>query len=250
MPTIPKETPPRDPTTVATELGEVYYIRLDAETEQKELRNEYFEAATVAQSSEALAQKTVVLPYPMGLEEAFAFAEKYNSGWRVVKSTIVGGEVEKVVLEEDPNFKGHSEIILVPPRGDDDPGGVWDFKGQWHPGYVVTKTVRAGSALIDDERLCEEEPTLWEAITEYPNFDLYWEIARESTPEEEMEDKELYDWLVSIFRMRGLDPVLTDPKTWTVEEADAIRPYAYEGPKTLALNVRYAKDDEAPEEKD
>jgi hypothetical protein len=236
MPKI--ETPPREPYDVATDLGEVYYLRLDAETEQKELRGEFFKASTLAAEAQGLAQKTVQIPEGMDSSQAEAYALRYNSGWRLVERYTGDDEVTKLIIEEDPEFKQHSEVILVE-------DGVLDAKGKSHPGYVVTKTVRSGSALIDDERMREEEPGLWEAITEYPNFDLYWEIARESTPEDEMTDDELAEWLISILKIRGVEPQLTDPSTWPEEEIEAVARYTYEGPKTLALNVRYAKDDES-----
>jgi hypothetical protein len=240
VPKVPREEEPeqRKAIEVAADLGEVYYIAKDAEAEQKELRNEFFQAATVAQEAQALARKTVEVPEALDVSEAKAFALKYNPGWRVVQSEFEDDHPSKIILEEDPEFKGHSEVVLV-----EEP--VVDSKGKKHPGYVVAKTVRAGSKLVDDERMKEEEPGLYDALIEYPNFDLlaglaeHWEIDYDP------------ETIIKFMKDRGVQPVLRNPSTWTPDELSEARPFIYEGPKTLALNVRYAKNDEAqPEEKD
>jgi hypothetical protein len=233
------EKEPRDSYSVASELGEVYYIRLDAENEQKELRSEFFKAASLATEAKALAQKTIEIPMGMASSEAEAFALRYNPGWRLVRYTIDNDKIEKVVIEEDPNYKPHVEVVLVPPVDENDPGGVWDSEGHWHPGYVITKEIRSGSAMIDDERMREEEPGLWKAITEYPSFDLYCDLAEYWGIDYDPEA------IVGFLAENGVEPVLSDPSTWSNEDIEAVGRYTYEGPKTVALKVRYAKDDES-----
>lgn len=209
---------------VATELGEVYFIQKDANTEQGKLRSEFFEAATVENQAQELAQKT----WPTWAddeESAKARALLYNPGWRVLGVLQVTAKEYKVLLQEDPDWLKYETVV---------------FNAEADEGYVVTKTIRSGSTMIDTEQIKKEEPSLWEAITTYPNYDLIADLLYHAN----MEPDEIDERIDDAMRAAGVERVLSDPSTWTEEITESVKPYVYEAAKTKALNVRKAKDDE------
>lgn len=207
---------------IASNLGEVYFIAKDAKAEQEDLRLEFFKAAAEAHEAKGLGQKTVEVPKG---SDAATYAVQYNAGWRVKQV-----EGERVLLEEDPDAKAWQEVIRTPEP-------VVDAKGKEHPGYVVSKTIRSGSALVDDERLKVENSDLYYEITELPGFALYADLVAQFT---EWNQDELEMWLED----HGVERVMKSIKSLTPEQIDAIKPYVYEAPKSSVLNVRYAKEDE------
>jgi hypothetical protein len=214
---------------IAASLGEVYFIAKDAKAEQEDLRLDFFAAAAKAHEAKGLAQKTVEVPSGV---DAMAYAEQYYPGWKAIdvphEHTL--GENPHVMMVEDPDAKPWQEVIQTPEP-------VVDAKGKEHPGYVVSKTIRSGSALVDDERLKTENPDLYYEITELPGFTLYADLVAQFT---EWNQDELEMWLED----HGVERVMKSIKSLTLEQIDAIKPYVYEAPKSSVLNVRYAKEDE------
>jgi hypothetical protein len=218
---------------VAASLGEVYFIAKDAKSEQEDLRLAFFAAAAQAHETKGLAQKTVEVPQGV---DATSYAEQYHPGWKVVDvahdHTL--GQGAKVLMVEDPDTKPWQEVIQT-----SEP--VIEVKKDGttkeHPGYVVSKTIRSGSALVDDERLKRDNYALYQAVTEFPGFALYADLVAQFT---EWQPDELEMWLED----HGVERVMKSLKSLTPEQVDALKPYVYEGPKSSVLNVRYAKPDE------
>jgi len=220
----------RTPQQIGSELGEVYYIEKDAADELKDLRVEFFLAAKVAKELEPLARKTVAVPEGLDHDDAVAYALKYHSGYRLVEGQ--DEETERLVLEEDPDLIPHQVVIQVD-------GNVIDSKGNEHPGYVISKSIRAGSSLLDDERLREEDPDLWEEITEIPNYDYLYALLLSAGVDEDDIDEKIVN--------SGIERVPIHPDKLSRQQNAQLAEYLYEGPKTKALLVNYAKPEELGE---
>lgn len=215
----------KNPNQIAAEVAEVYYIEKDAAIELKDLRADFFLAASLEAQGQTLARKTVAVPDTIEPEDSKAYVEQYNAGWRILEQDKKG----RFVIEEDPDFIGYVSVIPVG-------NGVADSKGKVHPGYVVTKTIRSGTTMFDEERLAQDDEELWEEVMTFRNWDRMVEIGKGFG----LNVHEVRDWLIQIEWQRELKPESEiDPGN-----VPLIQVYFYEGPKTIALNVRYAKDED------
>lgn len=202
---------------VPLELGEVYYLFKFAEDEKGRLRKAFFELATAANREQPLARKVVVADDATG--EGLKRLLRYHPGWCVVDLK----EDNQVILEEDPAFKPWSEVVETT---------VYDLKSKKHPGYVITRSIVSGSPLVDDERIRAEDPDFFDAITDwqYPEF-----VADLSNRVEHVNEA---------LKAMGWSRVLRPVESLTAEQTEQLMPYVYEGPKTVKLMVRYAKDED------
>lgn len=221
-------TDPRTGEQIASELGEVYWFWKDAEHEKEKLRKEFFQAVTDSFDVEDLAEKTVSLPEHVAEDELAEYAEQYHPGWKLVKSTGI-----KLLLREDPALKAGVQTVLFRSvdEATEEEGitGVYDRKGVWHPGYVVTKSIVGGSALIDTERMQSYDPDLWDELSEWQSFPG---VDQQSDPT--LDDRlEALGWPRIIGKLGAAG-------------VKAVRPYSYEGKRTVKLLVRYAKDEDVP----
>jgi hypothetical protein len=220
---------PKTVEDIAPILGEIYYIRKDAEDEQKILRTDFFLAAAIENASKKLARKTVVTPASVQTsEEASAYAELYYTGWKIVEND----DVRKVIIEEDPDFLPYSIVVPID-------GGVIDAKGKEHPGYVITKSIVSGSAMLDIDRLQIEDPELYEQVTYVPLIEQAIAVYGEGN--RYVED------LQALVADLNLPRLPKNPDLLTDEQAARIKQYSYESPKTKKLLVRFAKEDELGE---
>lgn len=216
---------------LAADLAEVYYIEKDAKSEKEGLRVTFFQEATKTFEASDLARKTVEVPDDISASDSFDYALRYNPGW--ILDEKQPGVGKTVILLEDPNLKPHIEVIEIP-------GGITEMKkGKevTHPGYVVTKSVRSGSAMIDDERMKNSDPALYDALFVPQGFKWISDMVYEAGV-----DGNDVDEHIDAFLPEDWPKVLRDDLS--SEEIESLKPYSFEGPKTLALLVRYAKADE------
>jgi hypothetical protein len=214
--------------TIAYEIGEVYFIEKDAKDEKERLKSVLFQAITDAFASEELAQKTVQVPEDIPAAEADAFVLKYHPGWRLVEGAELRS-TDTVLIEEDPAFKQDAIIVEVK-------GGVPDHKDpkKTHPGYKVTKTVRSGSAMLDEERLKKVNRGLYDAIMEPQGISWIADMLYHQNVDSDDIQDVLDEWIPENWPLT-LREDLND------EERSEMAEFTYEGPKSLALNVTYAK---------
>lgn len=212
----------KDIEELAREVGEVYYIQKDAKSELESLRKDYFVlAATMAALEGPLAQQTVAVPDTItDPDKAEAYVELYYTGWKIVDHADHNG-VLSFVIEEDPDLKPWQIVVPVD-------GGVIDLKGNEHPGYVISKSIVSGSATLDDERLREEQPDLYDSITEWQNWETLKALG--------VSEKKL--------EAQGWPRRIKTPDEWTAEEEAALREYVYESKRSARLLVRFAKEEE------
>lgn len=214
---------------IAPELGEVYWFWKDAEDEKEKLRKEFFDAVTRSHAESDLAHKTFICPDQIvAIDEALQYAEQYNPGWNAY-STVAGAHPYHVVMREDPALKAGVEVVEVKDDFDPAKDGVWDRKGQWHPGYVVTKSIVGGSAMIDTDRMQKWDQALWHELTQYQGF----------PPDDQLETS-VIQTLEEINWPRVIGHLDKDGVA-------KVKPYTYEGKRTVKLLVRYAKDDDLPD---
>ena len=243
---MPRFSPPADTqeveetdeiTEIAGELGEVYFIRKEAEDEQKALREEFFEAITASYADQDLARKSVAIPEDVAtVADAEDYARQYHSGWRVVESRVEESQDGRlyVTIEEDPAFKPFIAVVERDPWEIPAPTKKAPNRTKLVYGYVVTKTIAAGSVLVDDERMRAVDPDLYNRVTRLPDW---WDaitdvIGSKGDP-------------AKVFARLAPYRVMRDDLT--SKELDEIKPYTYEGPKQARLNVRYANKDEQAE---
>jgi hypothetical protein len=233
VPKFTEEKKPRLPLWIAEELGEVYFIRKDAEDDQKLLRTEFFEAATATFTPARLAQKTVVPPpdvQAQGEDSARTYAEQYNAGWNAID---VDAEVLEVTLREDPNYKPYQIVVEVE-------DGVTDRKGATHPGYVISRSISSGSPMLDTERLQAVDYDLYLRATVVANYDMLVALLDFGNVDTDKID--------DVLNSTNLPRVPRNPDDLSAEDAEAIREFSFEGPKpTPKLLVRYAKEEEIGE---
>lgn len=161
-----------DITEVTEDFGEIYSTSKEWEKLKKTAQEIFFKAATQERSKERLPRMSVVtLEGPKWIEDHYP-------GWRIIDSddgmSVPGGTF--YLLEEDPSLM---EYVFTNP---DD-------------GMVYKRSRTEGGARLDDERLKEEDPDLFEEISEW------------TEPTQ----------------------VIRDKSTWTDEQAARIKPYLLPG---------------------
>ena len=154
---------------VCTDLGKADVRWKEGSKDREKFRDEFFTLALEEVESETLAQKTVSVE--AGFEDADAakaWLAKYYPTWRFVEWAEELDEDGNFVaiLEEDPYYQSYS---FTNPRD----------------GKVYKRKVTSGSPVLDDERLRERDPELWERITHVP------EPQRQLRPETEIDADDL-----------------------------------------------------------
>jgi hypothetical protein len=179
---------------ITSGLGSAYDQWKTYEKEKNAFKDRFFKAADEAQ--ETLAQ--IVEVFTAASEaEALEQAQRYFPRYRVVE--VVQREENRwgVALEERPDFQNFTFI-----NKDD--------------GRVYSRYVAEGSPTLDDDRIKDENPELWEKITEVPT-----------------------------------ERVLKPLETLTAEELAEIEPYIYKAKPTARLAApRKAKPEELDENND
>ena len=95
----------------------------------------------------------------------------------------------------------------------------------------------AGVPQIDDARMKLADPGLYDAVTRPQGYDWIFAMLSDFSVEAREVDDMIQQRLPSDWPVELRDDL-------TPEEVEEIRPYTYEGKKTLALKVRYAKESE------
>lgn len=179
---------------VTTRLGKSY-TRWRAEEKAKDkAKREFFDLVNEELAESELAEKICVIR-ATDQAKAEERASLENPGWIIDASMKEDENTYAFILKEDPAFRSY---VYVNP---DDR-------------RVYTKTVVSGSVILDNERLREEDPALYEQVT--------------YTPEPERKIKPLSE--------------LTDIQAALLQE------YMYEGkPVIKLLSPRRAKPEELEE---
>lgn len=175
-------------------LGESYDEWKSWEKRKNIRKDEFFAAATEELKDEVLSQRVETIDAG-GEEQALRIAQRryYNENITDIRR-IEGEDRWQVVIEEDPALRPFTYINK-------------------HDGRVYSRQLVTGTPLLDDESIREEDPELWEQITE--------EVTER--------------------KMKSLDDM-------TDEELAAIQPYIYAPKPSVKLGPpRKAKPEELDE---
>lgn len=134
------EETPRTIQEVTAEFGITYDVSKLSETDLKAIKAEFYRLLDEEVAAEKLAHKNVSVPHSVDPDEWLA---KFYPGWRFVDEEK---KIGKVVIEEDPSFKKRTYVNK-------------------EDGRVYGRTIKEGNPQLDDERLREDDPELWERIT-------------------------------------------------------------------------------------
>jgi len=153
-------------------------------------------------------------------DDPVSFISRQYPGWRLVS---VNDDGLQAVIEEDPKFMKFSFVNKENSRV-----------------YQRTNT-QAGSSL-DNERLREENPELWDQVTTWPEpwYTLIYEfaIATAATTQEELEAE-----LDKYLKAQGMQRILKSPEEWSDDEFKAISKYIIPGSiSTRIIKPRDATD--------
>lgn len=205
---------------VCKDLGSIYFLIKESEREKSNLRDEFFKEATKELEGQKLPQKTVNVPEDISDAAAEAFVLKYHSGYRIVEQI----DPDTFLIEEDPDLQPYSKVVLARE------GDTYDDKPV--SGYVISRSIASGGALVDDERLIDLDWDLYYGVTKFANEDLALLTGIDNN---------------QLFEM-GWPRVLKSPDELDDEQREAIKQYCYEGPKVVKLLVRQAKPEELDEQ--
>lgn len=125
-----------------TDLREEDAKEKKAKAEKAKLRTRFFDKATEQERQGSLGERYAVVP-AQDEKQARERIARYYSGFTISAIRETDGDWE-AILVEDP--------ALVPFSIEVD-------------GYIFERQIRSGSVMLDDERLKEEDPELYESIT-------------------------------------------------------------------------------------
>lgn len=210
------ETPTLEDITL--KLGEADSLKKSSDKDRTKYKDLFFATATAMLSEGPLARKTVEIP--KGTEGVEDFILSHNPGWSLMQ---VSEDETKAVLEQDPKYL---PFQFINPKD----------------GKVYARSVREGSPMLDDDRLKVEDPDLYEEVTDIPGISLL---------------RDFMDWiggdsddLDSVFDFAAeyedrFPRVLKPLDDLSAQQIEDLKPYIYEGPKTVVLNApRKAKPEE------
>lgn len=127
-------------------LGRHYTAWKHEEKMKNKFKEEFFEAATEELKREVPAQIYEKIAGIADENEARRIARKKFPTFRILDA-LPEHDGFRVVLEEDPELRSFAYE---------------------HDGWIYQRQVTAGSVMIDDDRLKETNPDLWQAITRVP----------------------------------------------------------------------------------
>lgn len=145
-------------------------------------------------------------------EDVNQYIKRYHPGWEYVTRSD-----DWVVLRENPSLMSHSYTNIV-------------------DGQVYGRAQVTGTPSLDDDRLRQEDPDLWERITEMP--EPWWSLvhdvfARAHTYwSEELIDTMTIDHL----QMHGVQRTIKDLNTLSNRDLALVEEYIMPGPVSVRLN--------------
>lgn len=225
------DTPTLD--DIAFQLAETNVLSQSSEELRKELKSEFFKLVN-DEVEDDLATKTIVIPDGLDAEE---YVDQYHGDWKIYHQ-----EDQEVVLIEKPESKPF-EIVVQTFDEDGDPIVVQDKKGKEALGFVVSRSIRVATPIVDYKRLESEDHDLYLRLTDEPVVPPYidellnWfcDTQRNNRTIEELRA----DWLEDNPQPR---PIKEDAKL--IDLAKLKKSYLIQPPSTAVLNVRLAKEDE------
>jgi hypothetical protein len=149
---------------VSRSLGEAYRTWKSSGVEKDKLRKEFFETATQAVTERGL-QTHINHIYGPTMDEAKERAAIYYPAWKILEVSNREDGFFEFLFEELPEYKAFTYV-----NSED--------------GYVYARQVSTGGINLDDDRLREENPDLYEAVTYEPKVKRQLKSLDELTDEQ------------------------------------------------------------------
>lgn len=212
-----------DLTKITSRFGKAYASAKKATLRQTQLQAALFEAFSQHLEDTIRSQQVVQVQVPEGstLEE---YVTTMYPGWRI-KRVISDQEI---VIEDDPAYMKFSFV------NEDD-------------GMVYARTVVQGSTTLDVERVKQENPELWESITEWPEpwYSLINNFGLQVVTKGAKNPSQIVALLDEYLENTSLGKVLKNADDWTTEELQGVIDYMVPGKVSVKLvPPRPAKDEE------
>lgn len=215
---------------VTKRFASAYSKSKRAEAWLKKSQRRLFQELTKDLSQQTLAQKTITVPLSCHTDrEILEYVDLYHPSW-IIESIIPPACADcpsRVILKEDPSLLPHVYTNT-------------DL------GMVFGRSRVENSPTLDDERLKDEYPELWERISEWP--EPWWTMLREviangfSMP---MSSDVLSRMAADYLEAYGVQRVLKDLNTIDVDDLVLLQEYLVPGKVSVRLiPPRKVRDDE------
>lgn len=133
---------------ITSRLGRAHKAWKDAEKEKNQHRERFFRAVR-EEFEQELAPQSVEQVEATSEEQAWRIAQRRFHRYRIVDIQQDDDDSDKwnVILEEDPEYRSYQHVNP-------------------EDGQVYSKIVSEGAPYLDDDTLRDENPELWERITQ------------------------------------------------------------------------------------
>lgn len=199
----------RTPEQIIADLAPKYKSWKGSEKAKEKLKKEFFAAITeYLKDNEEQAEKVVTVTATTP-EEAIKVAEKENPAWLgdAVRALPNGGGYE-VIIVEDPAFQPFTI----------------EYNGETWGRQIV-----AGSTMIDDDQIKEDDPAFYQSISTYAGEGLIREIISFAI-DQDPDSFEVYEILEQFCEQKkGGQRVLRPLEDLDAEQLAKVQQYMYEG---------------------
>lgn len=212
-----------------SDFGEAYTASKRAEKASKSCKEDFYEVANEHLSLRRLPQKTIQIK---GGDEVAQHVADYFPGWRPVASDPSQEEgMIDVIIEQDPAQMKYSFVNL-------------------ENGEIYQRTYVDGSPRLDEGRLQEEDPDLYDDLHDWPPPPSWlFAFAQGFNEEGLLEEAVVDDWYDFLENgTHDVEPILKPSSEWTKEQASAVQKYLTPGKRTMKIVApRDATDEEIAE---
>lgn len=211
------------------EFGDAYHKAAVAKDESDTSKTAFYAKADEALALRRLAQKSIVV-YD---EEVVAHVKTHHPGWRVVESTPsekVEGEIN-VIIEQDPSQMKYSFTNL-------------------EDGHHYQRTYTEGAPQLDEERLQEEDPDLYDDIHQWPDPPAWLgEFLRYMCGLKVTDEDVADDWTTFLDEAsHGVEASIKPVSEWTKDQKAALQKYLVPGQRMMKIvKPRKATEEEIEE---
>jgi hypothetical protein len=214
---------------ITEDFGDTYATVKDVTKEKTLLQNEFFAAATAELETRQLARKTVMFDIERyGATNMTEWVTIYHPGWRFIEVND-----QDLLIEEDPALLSFTYVNKIDKT------------------VYGRDTVRQ-SPQLDDERLREEDPDLWQEISSWPEpwYSLVYGAMKTARYCNDVDDVFLNDADMQLavetyLRHEKVQRVLRPIDELDDEQIEALQEYLVPGSVSVKLRPpREAKEEE------
>lgn len=212
-------------TEVTKDFGETYIYAKEWDKLKDDAQKIFFQAATQELRKQRLPQEVIDVPEVDDIE---GWVRDYHPGWKIVD---VDFDNTQLILEQDPELM---EFVFINPED----------------GILYKRLHVEAGARLDDERLKDEDPELYEEISEWPEpiFTILCDAFISLDGSQIYTGMEPQDYAVLQLLEAEVAKIIRDKSTWTNEQASRIQKYLLPGKVSVRLQApRPAKPEDLEE---